>query len=144
MQILILNTFLFIWTCFLLYSFTTWIKFNSFSLPELGNSLSHCFTYSRVGTQWRSWWRYCSISRKVAGSIPDWVMGISHYAPVVDSASNRNEYQRYLLGGEGDRWLGLTNLPNSCADCLESVGVSTSWSRLSRKSGSFNLLEPIV
>ena len=42
----------------------------------------------------------------VAGSIPVGVIGIfsvtqsfrSHYGPVVDSASNRNEYQMYSLG----------------------------------------------
>jgi hypothetical protein len=38
----------------------------------------------------------------------------------VDSASNRNEYQEYFLGGEGGRCLGLTTLPPSCADCLEA------------------------
>ena len=30
------------------------------------------------GTRWRSWLRYCATSRKVAGSIPDGVMGIFH------------------------------------------------------------------
>jgi len=35
-----------------------------------------------------------------------------------DSASNRNEYQEYFLGGKGGRCVGLT-LPPSCADCLE-------------------------
>ena len=43
----------------------------------------------------------------------------SHYSPGVDSASNRNEYQEYLLGGKGGRCVGLTTLPPSCADCLE-------------------------
>jgi hypothetical protein len=35
-------------------------------------------------------------------------------------ASNRNEYQEYLLGGKGGRCVGLTTLQPSCADCLES------------------------
>jgi len=43
-----------------------------------------------------------------------------HYGPGVDSASNRNEYQEYFLGGRGDQCIGLTTLPPSCADCLES------------------------
>ena len=30
------------------------------------------------GTRWRSWLRYCATSRKVAGSIPDGVIGIFH------------------------------------------------------------------
>jgi hypothetical protein len=42
-----------------------------------------------------------------------------HYGPGVDSASNRNEYQEYFLGGKGGRCVGLTTLPPSCADCLE-------------------------
>jgi len=36
-----------------------------------------------------------------------------------DSASNRNEYQEYFLGGKGGRCIGLTTLPPSCANCLE-------------------------
>ena len=42
-----------------------------------------------------------------------------HYGPGVDSASNRNEYQEYFLGGKGSRCIRLTTLPPSCADCLE-------------------------
>jgi hypothetical protein len=42
-----------------------------------------------------------------------------NYGPGVDSASNRNEYQEYVLGGKGVRCLELTTLPPSCADCLE-------------------------
>jgi hypothetical protein len=30
-------------------------------------------------TRWRSWLRHCAISRKVAGSIPDGVIGIFHW-----------------------------------------------------------------
>jgi len=46
----------------------------------------------------------------------------SHYGPGVDSDSNRNEYQEYLLGGKGGRRVGMTTLPPSCADCLEIWG----------------------
>ena len=35
------------------------------------------------------------------------------------SASNRNEYQEYFLGGKGGRCVGATTSPPSCADCLE-------------------------
>ena len=52
----------------------------------------------------------------------------SHYGPGVDSASNRNEYQEYFLGGKGGRCIRLTTLPPSCA-------VVT-------KSGDLNFLEP--
>jgi hypothetical protein len=42
-----------------------------------------------------------------------------HYGPGVDSASNRNEYEEYFLGGKGGQCVGLTTLPPSCADCLK-------------------------
>jgi hypothetical protein len=38
---------------------------------------------------------------------------------LIDSASNRNEYQGYSLGGKVGRCVGLTTLPHACADCLE-------------------------
>ena len=41
------------------------------------------------------------------------------YAPGFDSASNRNEHQKYFPGGKCRRCVGLTTLPPSCADCLE-------------------------
>ena len=52
------------------------------------------------------WLRCCATSRKVAGSIPAGVLEFfidtksfrSHYGPGVDSASNRNEYQKHFLG----------------------------------------------
>jgi hypothetical protein len=79
------------------------------------------------GTRWRIWLRHCATSRKVAGSIPDGVIGIfplnlsflSQFGPGVDSASNTNEYQEYFLGDKSGRCVGLTTLPPSSADCLE-------------------------
>jgi hypothetical protein len=52
------------------------------------------------------WLGYCATNRKVAGSIPDGVIGIFHWhnptdrtmALGVDSACNRNEYQEDFLG----------------------------------------------
>jgi len=52
------------------------------------------------------WLRCCATNRKVAGSIPTGVIRIfidmksfrSHYGPGVDSASNRNKYQKHFLG----------------------------------------------
>jgi len=63
--------------------------------------------------------RCCTTNRTVAGSIPDDVTGIfyffrSHYGPGADSASNRNEYQEYFVGGKGGRCIRLT-LPPSWA-----------------------------
>jgi hypothetical protein len=81
------------------------------------------------------WLRCCATNRKLAGSIPAGVNRFfiaiksfrSHYGPGVDSASNRNEYQKYFLGGRGGWCVRLTTLPPSCA-------VVT-------KSGSLNFLE---
>jgi hypothetical protein len=39
--------------------------------------------------------------------------------PDVDSASARNEYEEFFLEGKGGRFVGLTTLPPSCADCLD-------------------------
>jgi hypothetical protein len=55
----------------------------------------------------------------------------------VDSASNRNEYQEYFLGGKGGWCVGLTTLPPSCADCLEILGASKSWNQSGPIQGSF-------
>jgi len=52
----------------------------------------------------------------------------SHYGPGVESASNRNEYHVYFLGGKGGRCVRLTILPPSYAVVM--------------KSGNLNLLEP--
>jgi hypothetical protein len=41
-----------------------------------------------------------------------------HYDTEVDSTSNRNEYQDYLLRGKGGLCVGLTSLPPSCVECL--------------------------
>jgi len=41
----------------------------------------------------------------------------------VGSDSNRNEYQVYLLGGEGGQCVGLTASPPSCVDCLHILGT---------------------
>ena len=81
------------------------------------------------------WLRCCVTNRKDAGSIPAGVTGFfigtkslrSHYGPGVDSASNRNEYQEYLLG-QRRPLRKADNLPPSCA-------VVT-------KSGTLNFLEP--
>jgi len=42
-----------------------------------------------------------------------------HYGPLVDLASNINEYQEYFLGGKGGRCVMLTTLPLSCAEYPE-------------------------
>jgi hypothetical protein len=49
----------------------------------------------------------------------------SQYDPMVDSASDRNDNQGYLLVGERGRCIGPTTLPPSCADRLEILGSHT-------------------
>jgi hypothetical protein len=67
------------------------------------------------GTRLRSWLRHWATCRQVTRLIPDG----PQYGPGVHSASYRNEYQGCLLQGKNGRWLGLTTLPPSCADCRE-------------------------
>jgi len=51
-----------------------------------------------------------------------------HYGPGINSASNRNKYQKHFLGGKGNQCTGLTTIPRSCADFLKSgISTSTSW-----------------
>ena len=76
-----------------------------------------------LGTAVAQWLRCCATNRKVVGSIPAGVNGFfidiksfpSHCGPGVDSASNRNEYQEYLLGVKSGQCVGLTTSPPSCA-----------------------------
>ena len=84
---------------------------------SFNNKRSVCYR----GTRWCSWLRHCITNRKVAGSIPDYVIQIFHWhgPSGVYSASNRNYYHEYFLGGKGGRWVGLTTLPPSYANCLD-------------------------
>jgi len=51
--------------------------------------------------------RHCPTSWKAAGSIFIDIILPPHYDPEVDSASNRNGYQKYLLGGKRGPCVGL-------------------------------------
>jgi len=72
----------------------------------IGDGIYNIYFPANWGTAVAQWLRRCATNRKVAGSIPDGVIGLfidiksfrSHYGPEVDSASNRNEYQEYFLG----------------------------------------------
>jgi len=65
----------------------------------------YAFIYSYYKQSVAQWLRCCATNRKVAGSIPASVSGFfidikffrSHNGPGVESASNRNDYQEYLL-----------------------------------------------
>ena len=83
------------------------------------------------------WLRCCATNRKVAGSIPAGVSGFfidmisfrSHYDTGVDSASNRNEYQEYFLGGKGGRCVRLTHYHHPVL-LSRNLGALTSWNPL--------------
>jgi hypothetical protein len=47
-----------------------------------------------------------------------------HHGLGVDSASNKNEYQEYFLGGKGNRCVALT-LPPWCGNCFLHLGALT-------------------
>ena len=81
-------------------------------------------------TRWRSWLKNCATTRKIAGSIPDGVVWIFnwHNPSSRNMAYKRNEDLEYFLGGrggKGDRYVGLTTLQPSCADCLEILEPRT-------------------
>jgi len=52
---------------------------------------------------------------------------LNNSGPGVDTASNRNEYQEYIVGDKGGRCVGLTTLQPSFAYRLEMLAASTSW-----------------
>ena len=74
------------------------------------------------GTRWRSWLRHCTTSRKVAGSVPDGVIGIFYTDRTLVLGStqphNSNKYQEYVLGVKGGPCVGLRTLPSPGAECL--------------------------
>ena len=87
-----------------------------------------------VCTAVAQWLRCCTANQKVTGSIPAGVRGFlfdiksfrSHYGPGVDSASNRNEYQEYLLGGKGGRCVRLTTYHHP-VPLSRNLGTLNSW-----------------
>ena len=89
------------------------------------------------GTAVAQWLRCCATNRKVAGLIAASVSGVfidikyfrSHYGPGVDSASNRNEYQEYFLGGKGGRCVRLATYHHP-VPLSRNLGTLTSWSPL--------------
>ena len=89
------------------------------------------FTF--LGMRWCSWVRHCATSWKVADSVSDGVIGNFHWYDPLDRTKALGSTQpltemsiRNLSLGKNDRSAGLTNLPPSCAHCLEILGASTS------------------
>ena len=80
--------------------------------------LVEALRYKPVGRGFDSRWCHCKFSLTYSF----W----PHYGPGVDSASNRNEYQEFFLGGKGGRCVRLTTLPPSCDIVMKSETL-TSW-----------------
>jgi len=63
----------------------------------------------------------------------------SHYGPGVDSASNRNEYREYFLGGKGGRCVRLTTYHHP-VPLSRNLGTLTSWKLLGLSGSVTGLL----
>ena len=113
--------------------------------PEDGNisgrnTLQHIFnktTSRHWGTRWHSWLRHCATSWKVAGSIPDGVIGIFHWhnpsgrimvlgltQPLTEMSTRNISWEVKVAGAYGWQPYHL-HVPNAL------------------KSGRLNLLEPL-
>jgi hypothetical protein len=91
--------------------------------------------YVTLGTAVAQWLRYCATNQKVAGSIPNGVIGIFHWHNPSDRTMALGSTQpvtemstRSLPGGKCGRCVELTTLQPSCAVVM--------------KSGNLNFLEP--
>jgi len=89
--------------------------------------------YNVVGTAVVQWLMCCATNRKVAGSIPDSVIGIFHWHKILPIAlwlwGRLSLWQKWvpgaLPGDKGGRRLRLTTLPPSC-DFSWYLGTLTS------------------
>ena len=113
--------------CKILFAFISY-----YIVPHFPSSFSPTFCHAN-----KTWLvTLCATSRKVVGSIPLWLIGIYHWlnpsdrSTVLESTQPLTEISTKNIswGSKGGRCVGLTNLPPSCADCLEIPGASTSWS----------------
>jgi len=100
-----------------------YITLNTF-FPNAEKIINFKSYSSRGDTRWFSWLRHGATSRKVAGSIPDIVIEIfcwrypSGRTMTLGSILSLREMIIRNISWSG-RCVGLTNLPPSCADCLE-------------------------
>jgi hypothetical protein len=94
------------------------------------------YPYKNGDTRWWSWLGHCTTNHKVVGSIPDGIAGKFHLlnpsSRTMDLRSTQplTEMSSRGLpwGVKAGRYVGLTTLPPSGADCLEILVASKSWS----------------
>jgi len=82
-----------------------------------------CVCVDRVGywgTRWHRWLRYCATSRRPRVRFPMWFFR-THYDTGVDLASNRNEYQCYLMGEGVWYWLPVCVADNGATRMCRKV-----------------------
>jgi hypothetical protein len=86
-----------------------------------------CCTLRRGGgRRWRSWLGHCATSRKVAGLNLDGVTGNFHWLiPWGRLSLQQNWIPAIFPGDKGRRFVRITSLPSSCADCLEILESQT-------------------
>ena len=85
--------------------------------------------YQKKAVAVAQWLRFCATNRKVAGSIPDGVIGIFHlYHPSDRNMDLESTQPGVFPGGKSGRCVRLTTLP-------QSLAIATS-------SGNLNFLEP--
>ena len=89
------------------------------------------------GTQWRSWLRHCATSRKVAGSIPDGVIGIFHWHNPSGRTMSLGSTQPPTEMSTSNISLGGVKAAGAYAWLPYHLHVPTVL-----KSGRLNLLEP--
>ena len=70
-------------------------------------------------TRWRSWLKHCATRRKVPSSTPD--ASLRFFIDLILPSALWPWPRR-----KSDRYVNLTTLPLSCADCLEMLGASPS------------------
>ena len=98
--------------------------------------LDLCQVHNVRGARWRTWLRHCATSRKIAGSIPDGVIGIFHW---------HNPSGRTMALGSTQP---LTEMSTKNISWGVKAAGAYSWQPyhihvpIFLKSGSLNLLEP--
>jgi hypothetical protein len=106
-----------------------WVLFTTLFITVSTVNLLRC-QLQPASTRYRSWFRYCATIRKVSISILDGVFKNFHW---LNSSSRiiifglTQPLTDFSTGGKSGRYVGLNNLPLSCADFLKILELSTFW-----------------
>ena len=89
-----------------------------------------CFNKALIqcwGTRWRSWLRHCATSRKVAGSIPDGVIGIFRWYMALESTQPLAETSTRSISWGVKPVRSADNLTTFMCRLSWNLGASTFW-----------------